>query len=564
MVDESSLSQDLLNAIKLPNLKAIPAYLSEDDAITVADFMQSSYAHEYTIDTSNVHWGGETHFGHVFDIYANFSPMKDSVKVRLGMLQYVTAHQKRYNWNAHLYLRMNGMFLETWLQRMLFWDNGADALAIYAMSDMLGVHTTIITRHKPWTTIKGINNNINLDALNISGVILAYLGNNKFARVWKKDSLDNPSYIQQNYNYAPMVNPPAASTATDEDLETANTLLKLRGEGVPPELTLECPTVDATQEGYAMDKVVGHLDCNTTGCQMKHDFVDIIIQQDTPAKQLTLSGETDTMNAQCALLVETKIYSVKLVHLENILDNEIKRVAPSAASDLPVGIHFTRSKITPPNVRTGRKPRKANTGVQYDTNPESDSSAKSPRPVIKPKLFKPSHSGPSQARIDSHTKNSATPLVRLPAQKSNTTEPQPAIDDKSHAPHSQSSKQELDADDIPLSILRNQQRGTITIKEHVLERRKEWRKYKCHLCEASLPSCKALTKHHHDNHGIMYCDCCNKAFQNQRSLDKHMYVHQEKAHVCRVCGNKFPFERSQKDTVQDRYSTVPEQLTVRH
>ena len=287
MVGESSLSQDLLNAIKLPNLKAIPTYLSEDDAITVADFMQSSYAHEYTIDACNVHWGGETHFGHVFDIYANFSPMKDSVKVRLDMLQYVTAHQKCYNWNAHLYLRMNGMSLETWLQRMLFWGNGADALAIYAMSNMLGVHTTIITRHKPWTTIEGISNNIDLDALNISDVILAYMGNNKFARVWKKDSLDNPNYIQRNFNYAPMVNPPAASTATNEDLETADTLLKLRGEGVPPEPTLECPTVDATQEGDAMDKVVEHLDCNTTRCQMNHDFADIIVQQNTPAKQPT-------------------------------------------------------------------------------------------------------------------------------------------------------------------------------------------------------------------------------------------------------------------------------------
>ena len=240
--------------------------------------------------------------------------------------------------------------------------------------------------------------------------------------------------------------------------------------------------------------------------------------------------------------METKICSVKLVRLENILEEEIKRVAPSAVSDLPVGMHFTRSKITPPNVRIGRKPRKANTGMQYDTNPESDSSAKSPRPVIKPKVFKPSRSGPSQARINSRTKNSATPLVRLPAQKSNSTEPQPVIDDESHAPLSQSTKQELEKDDIPLSILRNQPRGTITIKEHILEQKKESRKYKCRLCEASLSSCKALTKHHHDNHGIMYCDCCNKALQNQRSLDKHMYVHREKTHVCRVCGNKFPFE----------------------
>ena len=36
----------------------IPPYLSEDNAVTVDMFMQSDYASEYKINTSNIHWAG--------------------------------------------------------------------------------------------------------------------------------------------------------------------------------------------------------------------------------------------------------------------------------------------------------------------------------------------------------------------------------------------------------------------------------------------------------------------------------------------------------------------------
>ena len=39
----------------MPNIRPIPAYLSEDDAVTVDMFMQSEYARDYKIDTSNIH-----------------------------------------------------------------------------------------------------------------------------------------------------------------------------------------------------------------------------------------------------------------------------------------------------------------------------------------------------------------------------------------------------------------------------------------------------------------------------------------------------------------------------
>ena len=213
----------------MPNIRPIPAYLSEEDAITVDMYMQSEYARNYLIDTRNIHWGGEVHHIHVFDIYAKFSPTQDPVRTRLDMIKFVTANSARYNWDAHLYLSMHGLNLESWIQRMMFWENSADALAIYSLSDMLGIHTTVLTKSKPWTTVSGNFQEDVYDLLRISEVILVYLGQDRYARLWKKLAPTENSYIGPNFNYAPMANPPVTLT---EEFQTAQTLLKLHGDNL--------------------------------------------------------------------------------------------------------------------------------------------------------------------------------------------------------------------------------------------------------------------------------------------------------------------------------------------
>ena len=53
----------------------------------------------------------------------------------------------------------------------------------------------------------------------------------------------------------------------------------------------------------------------------------------------------------------------------------------------------------------------------------------------------------------------------------------------------------------------------------------ETRKYRCRMYNEQLPSCRALMVHHQTKHGIIYCDVCGKAFNNPRSLTKHLYQH---------------------------------------
>ena len=120
------------------------------------------------------------------------------------MIKFVTANLARYNWDAHLYLTMHGLNLESWVQKMMFWENGADALAIYSLSDMLGIHTTVLMKSKPWTTVSGNFQGDVYDLLRISEVILVYLGQDRYASLWKKSAPIENSYVGPNFNYAPM------------------------------------------------------------------------------------------------------------------------------------------------------------------------------------------------------------------------------------------------------------------------------------------------------------------------------------------------------------------------
>ena len=353
MAASSSLTSELLEVINMPNLKPILSYLSEDDALTVNLFLQSEYARNYAIDIRNIHWGGEIHHSHVFDIYAVFSASKDPVKVRLDMLQFVAENQKRYDWNAHLYLRMNRLALDDWVRKMTHWDNCADPLAVYSLSDMLGIHTTILTKTKPWTTVSGEYEGTVHDLLKISKVSLVYLGENRFARLWQKDDPSDSSYIGPNFNYhfTPLPVTPAVpakpkpkcrktSTSkrpTQEQLQTAETLLELSGRQAEP---TEQPLEGLTD---AMDKIVGHLDDANPPKMPQSDAVDLMCQ---PVLSVETATPTPASKLDSVLCVETKECSVQLKRLDHILRDELVKVVPSSATDLPVGEHFTRSRST--------------------------------------------------------------------------------------------------------------------------------------------------------------------------------------------------------------------------
>ena len=92
------------------------------------------------------------------------------------MLEYVSVNSERYAWNCYTLLCMSGLSLSDWRAKMAFWANPADTMAIYALSDQYGLHTSIITKSKLWTTVTPDFQGTEWDVLETSAIKLLYMG----------------------------------------------------------------------------------------------------------------------------------------------------------------------------------------------------------------------------------------------------------------------------------------------------------------------------------------------------------------------------------------------------
>ena len=136
-----------------------------------------------------------------------------------------------------------------------------------------------------------------------------------------------------------------------------------------------------------MDKIVGHIDVVDPPKMPPHDAADWMCQS---VLHVETAMPTPKTKPDTVLCVETKECSVQLKRLDQILCDELIKVAPTSATDLPEGQYFTRLRSTRPSARKGKLPRCASTGVSYDEIPMS--------PAAKPvrSIPKPSRTGPTQ------------------------------------------------------------------------------------------------------------------------------------------------------------------------
>ena len=151
-----------------------------------------------------------------------------------------------------------------------------------------------------------------------------------------------------------------------------------------------------------------------------------------------------------------------------MLADDLLKVPPTAASDLPIGEHFTRSRSAHTSKRTCRKPRRASTGVKYG---ETSSLEDVPIPVIpkpKPPAAKPNRSGPTANRINSRNKSSVAPTVRLPPIKTEHIE----VPDKDETAIAENTVDPNNSpeDNIPLAEIARKLRGTFKTTQHVLKK----------------------------------------------------------------------------------------------
>ena len=355
------------------------------------------YGDEYSLDTSNITWGNASNDSHVFDIFSEYSTHRDSTKTRLDMLTFVASNNQRYKWDCHVFFSMHGVYLDTWLKQMSYWGTKADELAIYALSDMLKVHSFIVTKNRPWTTVDASVQGTPMDILHMCPVKLAYLGENRFGRLWRR--LQPLHHVSTNQTDLLPVFPdaqaidsnPAPPTTTE--IETAETLLTMHDaltfDQYPPEqeanntiLELQEPTVTAStvtelildkpiepkenpREAVltdAMDKIVAHEDVSFVDPYhwLKYrDCMDLITGR--------ISDFVEAVNLDSLFVMDVKNTS-RIEQIGKKLKPcrvELVRIAHTPTVKLPtlqtnqdllsLGEYFTRSKVRQPQLRKKQK-----------------------------------------------------------------------------------------------------------------------------------------------------------------------------------------------------------------
>ena len=322
MAAGKSITQELMEAVASQTRRRLPAYISPSDAISVVDYSRSTFAERYVLDTVNTYWPGRVNRSHVYDVFAEYMPHRDGCKTRLDMINYVSDNKDRYAVDCHIVLKMHELNLTSWACRMSYYENGADELVIHALSELANVHTVILTRSKPWTTLDSAVQCVDIfQMIELCDVKLVYLGNNEFGRLCRRpQNCTNPLVV----NLPVFPSPEVPST---RKLETAESLLMMNQQSESV-VNLQEPTVSAAVHKNllpddhslflidAMEHVIGHpiFEVFVLKRLKRPDAMDIICEEPNLSdamehiigKELLSTSQSDNLRQDAMdVLVET-------------------------------------------------------------------------------------------------------------------------------------------------------------------------------------------------------------------------------------------------------------------
>ena len=197
------------------------------------------------------------------------------------MLNFVVENATRYEWNAHVLLKMHSTHLDGWVKTMTDCLNRGDELAIYALCDMLKRHAFVFTQTKPWTTVDGSIGSLTVPELcMMCDVRLIYLGNNKFGKIKCKPEvlspLPKPKLFREEQTPCTLVSPseelvvgildeskssctlvslPHSPETAKIELAKQDMSLKLEEESNDTTLPVEMPCVNTANESQLIQQI---------------------------------------------------------------------------------------------------------------------------------------------------------------------------------------------------------------------------------------------------------------------------------------------------------------------
>ena len=193
-----------------------------------------------------------------------------------------------------------------------------------------------------------------------------------------------------------------------------------------------------------------------------------------------------------------------------------------------------------------RLPHSVSLNVSYEQD-DSANSEDDKSPVTKKctKLHPKKELSSAQIKVDNFVTKppSVTPLRRsarnITAKSDVAPEPAPKLPAASTPPVNTTTEDTSNKGSVSTNP-----KGDFKTQRFGLKHSKKPRKFGCKICDKVCDSIHELSVHHQQNHNILHCDVCTKAFNNPASLAHHKYVHQESKFQCEDCDQLFPFESS--------------------
>ena len=282
-----------------------------------------------------------------------------------------------------------------------------------------------------------------MEILHLCPVKLAYLGENRFGRLWRKlwwDPLVSTNQTNQPA-FPDMMPPPIVSVPappTIEELETAETLLTI--QNVQPKtqdvlMELQEPTITNIQYsandvmidnlfslqdptfclGDAMDKIIKHEDISFSEPKnwiKFQDCMDLVTGRIDDIVDFGNSENIAKLVAGNVQQIEIKPCRIELVRIKPT--PTVRLPSLQTTSDLlALNEYFTHSRNKPKPKRKNRRPQHASTNINYaETGIQSDGDER--RKQSKSRTFPPPADGPSQTRIASQDNLTVAPDVCPP------------------------------------------------------------------------------------------------------------------------------------------------------
>ena len=487
------MAAKLLHKMNPYQYKEYCVSINERESVSVSFYKASKWVNYFTLDTALTFRNGRVNSDHVYDYFG----------VRKNLLTYVSGNMDFVIKQSSVCLPMRGLDLDTWIDNI---NDGkpCDELALLILSAMYHCHSLVVTKSKSWCTIASPTPLSLLQCMSACTVRLLYLGDLSFGVLkWKpqvpKAVSDKPKLgefkIVEEYTL-------------DEQQSTFKKLAIVKPTPVETPKDAEQPGTSATDLPVQQSQVVPSV--FSPKC-------------DSPPKPTVVyAAENTDFFVETTPTIQTDIASAANYPWKKKLCVSVRRLSDFEISywcgpkhdglELPIKVETTPVQVINlvkqeeeltqhvPNIRSSREHSHVEDGSSTEQSTE---------------------------KLLAHAKS----LIKHVSVALSTTEELKTKSKGSTLPSRDSDSVKTHTQQRVFRVETNKQQQSVV------------KQITCQMCNYVCTSVAALADHHTNDHGILKCSFCDKAFSSKPSLDKHMHVHTNPmAFVCEECGQGFPFK----------------------